>query len=106
TAVALLTRDEKGKNIAIRPAKSIVQLIIMKLVVQIPAFNEADNLSAVLSEIPRQLPGIAEVIVLVIDDGSADNTARVALENGADYVLRHRHNRGLSRAFISGVQFA
>ena len=64
------------------------------------------NLPVVLSEIPRQIPGVDEVIVLVIDDGSTDTTAKVALENGADYVLRHRRNRGLSRAFISGVQFA
>ena len=86
--------------------KSIVQLVIMKLVVQIPAYNEAGQLPVVLSEIPRQFSGVDEVIVLVIDDGSTDNTAKVALENGADYVLRHRRNRGLSRAFISGVQFA
>ncbi len=76
-----------------------------KLVVQIPAYNEAGHLPIVLSEIPRQIPGIDEVIVLVIDDGSSDDTARVALENGADYILRHRRNRGLSRAFISGIQF-
>ena len=78
----------------------------MKLVVQIPAYNEAGNLPVVLSEIPRQIPGVDEVVVLVIDDGSTDTTAKMALENGADYVLRHRRNRGLSRAFISGVQFA
>jgi len=78
----------------------------MKLVVQIPAYNESGNLPVVLAEIPRQVDGVDEVIVLVIDDGSTDSTARVALENGADYVLRHRRNRGLSRAFISGVQFA
>jgi len=100
------TRNITIQNITIQPTKSIVQLIIMKLVVQIPAYNEAGHLHAVLSEIPRQFPGVDEVIVLVIDDGSSDNTAKVALENGADYVLRHRHNRGLSRAFISGVQFA
>jgi len=86
--------------------KSIVQLVIMKLVVQIPAYNEAGQLPVVLSEIPRQFSGVDEVVVLVIDDGSTDNTSKVALENGADYVLRHRRNRGLSRAFISGVQFA
>jgi len=78
----------------------------MKLVVQIPAFNEAGHLPVVLSEIPRQIPGVDKIVVLVIDDGSTDSTAQVALKNGADYVLRHRHNRGLSRAFISGVQFA
>lgn len=78
----------------------------MKLVVQIPAYNEAGHLPVVLSDIPRQFHGVDEMIILVIDDGSTDNTSKVALDNGADYVLRHRRNRGLSRAFISGVQFA
>ncbi len=78
----------------------------MKLAIQIPAFNEAQHLPVVLAGLPRQLPGVDEIVVVVVDDGSTDNTAKVALENGADYVLRHRRNRGLSRAFINGVQFA
>ena len=104
--VLMVSATRTRLKITIQPAKCIVQLLIMKLVVQIPAYNESGNLPVVLSEIPRQIPGVDEVIVLVIDDGSTDNTAKVALENGADYVLRHRRNRGLSRAFISGVQFA
>ncbi len=77
-----------------------------KLVIQIPAYNEAQTLPEVLAEIPRQYEGVDEVMVLVIDDGSTDGTARVALEHGADMVIRHRRNRGLSRAFISGIQLA
>lgn len=77
----------------------------MKLVIQIPAYNEAEHLPVVLAELPRQLPGIDEILVVVIDDGSDDGTANIALEHGADYVLRHRRNRGLSRAFIDGIQF-
>lgn len=82
-----------------------VQLVNMKLVIQIPAYNEAEHLPVVLAELPRQLPGIDEILVVVIDDGSDDGTAKVALEHGADYVLRHRRNRGLSKAFIDGIQF-
>jgi glycosyltransferase involved in cell wall biosynthesis len=85
--------------------KTIVQLLIMKLAIQIPAYNEAEHLPAVLAELPRQLPGVEEIVVVVVDDGSTDNTAQTALEHGADYVLQHRRNRGLSKAFIDGVQF-
>lgn len=77
-----------------------------KLVIQIPAYNEAQTLPEVLSDLPKQLEGIDIVQVIVIDDGSTDGTAQVALEHGADFVLRHRSNRGLSKAFISGIQFA
>ena len=86
-------------------SKVIVQLLIMKLAIQIPAFNEAEHLPAVLAELPRQLPGVDEIMVVVVDDGSTDGTARVALEHGADFVLQHRRNRGLSKAFINGIQF-
>jgi len=79
---------------------------LKKLVIQIPAYNEAENISRTLDDIPRQYEGIDEVQVVVIDDGSTDGTARVALEHGADAVIRHRRNRGLSRAFITGIQFA
>lgn len=77
----------------------------MKLAIQIPAYNEAEHLPAVLAELPRQLPGVDEIVIVVVDDGSTDDTTRVALEHGADFVLRHRHNRGLSKAFIDGIQF-
>lgn len=77
-----------------------------KLVVQIPAYNEAETLPQVLADIPRQIPGIDQVQIIVVDDGSSDGTAQAALASGAHAVLRHRSNRGLSRAFISGLQFA
>ena len=77
----------------------------MKLAIQIPAYNEEEHLPAVLAELPRQLPGIDQIIIVVVDDGSTDETARAALEHGADYVLQHRQNRGLSKAFVDGMQF-
>jgi len=77
----------------------------MRLAIQIPAYNEAEHLPAVLAELPRQLPGVDEIVVVVVDDGSQDGTATAAIEHGADFVLRHRKNRGLSKAFIDGIQF-
>jgi len=77
----------------------------MKLAIQIPAYNEAEHLPAVLEELPRQLTGVDEIVVVVVDDGSTDSTTQVALEHGADFVLCHRRNRGLSKAFIDGIQF-
>jgi len=77
-----------------------------RLVIQIPAYNEAKTLPIALAELPRQIEGVDDIKVVVIDDGSTDNTAQIALENGADYVLRHRQNRGLSRAFMDGIQFS
>jgi glycosyltransferase involved in cell wall biosynthesis len=75
-------------------------------VIQIPCYNEAATLGETLADLPRSLPGIARVIVLVVDDGSADQTAKVALESGADYLVRHRRNRGLSQAFMTGLNTA
>lgn len=92
-------------NFSASELKTIVQLLTMKLAIQIPAFNEADHLPKVLAELPRVLPGMEEIVIVVIDDGSSDQTAKVALEHGADFVLRHRKNRGLSKAFIDGIQF-
>ncbi len=75
----------------------------MKLIVQIPAYNEAATLPETLADIPKDVPGFERTEILVVDDGSSDDTTRVALECGADYVIRHRRNRGLARAFMTGL---
>jgi len=75
----------------------------MKLIIQIPCFNEADTLSIALSHLPRHIEGIDEVEWLIIDDGSTDATGEVARANGVDHVVSHTHNRGLAVAFMTGV---
>ncbi|MDQ6659208.1 MAG: glycosyltransferase family 2 protein [Actinomycetota bacterium] len=78
----------------------------MRLVVQIPCLNEEETLPMVLSTIPKQIDGIDEIIVLVIDDGSTDRTIEVAKEYGVTHFVRHARNRGLGRSFHDGVQRA
>lgn len=75
----------------------------MKLVVQIPCLNEAQTLAQTLADVPRQIPGIDLVEVLVIDDGSTDGTAQIARAAGADHVVRLRRNQGLARTFMLGL---
>jgi glycosyltransferase involved in cell wall biosynthesis len=78
----------------------------MKLVVQIPCLNEEENLAATIAYIPRQIPGIDRVEVLVIDDGSADDTSGVARRAGADRIVRFRRRQGLATAFKTGLDLA
>ncbi len=78
----------------------------MKLIVQIPCLNEESTLAQTIAEIPRRIDGIDSVEVLVIDDGSTDETTRVALNAGADHVVRHKNNKGLAQAFRSGIDAA
>ncbi|MEE2995432.1 MAG: glycosyltransferase family 2 protein [Gemmatimonadota bacterium] len=75
----------------------------MKLIVQIPAFNEEEHIAAVIHQIPRNIPDICSVEVLVIDDGSTDQTADAAYEAGADHVISLHRNRGLAAAFQIGL---
>ncbi|MDR7148294.1 glycosyltransferase involved in cell wall biosynthesis [Hydrogenophaga palleronii] len=76
----------------------------MKLIIQIPCFNEAGTLAIALSALPRRVQGFDKVEWLVIDDGSTDDTVKVALENGVDHVVRHTRNQGLARGFMNGLQ--
>ncbi|MEP6797634.1 MAG: glycosyltransferase family 2 protein [Lapillicoccus sp.] len=78
----------------------------MKLVVQIPCLNEEDTLPAVLESIPREIAGIDEIVILIIDDGSTDGTVEVARAHGVTEFVRHARNRGLGRSFHDGVQRA
>lgn len=75
----------------------------VKLIVQIPCYNEAGSLAETIAEIPRKLDGIDDVEILVIDDGSMDGTAEVARDLGVNHVVRHRRNRGLAAAFQTGL---
>lgn len=75
----------------------------MKLIIQIPCYNEEATLPLALAALPRRLEGIDKVEWLVIDDGSQDGTSRVAREHGVDHIVRLHHNQGLSRAFMAGI---
>ena len=75
----------------------------MKLIIQIPCYNEADTLPVTLNDLPKQIDGIEKIEVLIIDDGSTDDTVNVARKNGVDHVVRFNNNKGLAKGFIAGL---
>jgi glycosyltransferase involved in cell wall biosynthesis len=75
----------------------------MKLIIQIPCFNEEQTLPATLAELPRAIPGIDTVEWLVIDDGSTDATVEVARAGGVDHIVRLTNNKGLAAGFQAGL---
>ena len=75
----------------------------MKLIIQIPCFNEADTLAITLADLPRELPGFDLVEWLVIDDGSTDATVEVARAKGVDHIVSFSRNQGLARGFMAGL---
>jgi glycosyltransferase involved in cell wall biosynthesis len=75
----------------------------LKLIIQIPCYNEAETLPATLAALPRQVPGFDIVEWLIIDDGSEDDTVNIARKKGVDHIVRHTHNQGLAQAFMSGL---
>ena len=78
----------------------------MKLVIQIPCFNEQQTLPQTIRDLPKAIPGIDQIEILVVDDGSTDRTVEVARLCGAHHILSLGTNRGLGRAFAAGVEKA
>ncbi len=76
------------------------------LIVQIPCFNEAETISATIGDIPRDVPGVDRVEILVIDDGSTDETIAAARAAGADHILANGANKGLASTFQRGLDEA
>ena len=74
-----------------------------KLIVQIPCYNEEKTLPQTVRDIPRQIDGVDEVDILIIDDGSTDRTVAVAEEIGVNYIIKNTHNIGLARTFHEGL---
>ncbi len=75
----------------------------MKLIIQIPCLNEEEVLPRTLADLPKQIDGIDEIGLLVIDDGSTDRTVQVAREHGVNHIISFTGNRGLARAFAAGL---
>ncbi|MCR5416174.1 MAG: glycosyltransferase family 2 protein [Pseudobutyrivibrio sp.] len=75
----------------------------MKLIIQIPCYNEAETLEIALNDLPRHIDGIDEIEYLIINDGSSDNTVEVARRWGVNYVVNFRRNKGLAYGFMAGI---
>lgn len=75
----------------------------MKLIIQIPCYNEENTLPEVIKDLPRQLPGVDQIEFLIIDDGSTDKTVEIARQAGVHHVLSLGSNRGLASAFLAGI---
>jgi glycosyltransferase involved in cell wall biosynthesis len=78
----------------------------MKLIIQIPCYNEESTLPQTVRDLPRALPGVDEIEYLVVDDGSTDRTVEMARELGVHHIIRLQHNRGLANAFVVGLETA
>jgi glycosyltransferase involved in cell wall biosynthesis len=74
-----------------------------KLIIQIPCYNEEQTLGITLSQLPRKVVGVDIVEWLIMDDGSTDGTVDIAVAHGVDHVVRHTTNKGLARAFMTGL---
>ena len=75
----------------------------MKLIVQIPCYNEEITLPQTVRDIPRHIKGVEKVEIMVIDDGCMDKTVEVAKEIGVDHIVRNTCNKGLARTFLAGL---
>ena len=75
----------------------------MKLIIQIPCYNEAETLEIALNALPRKIDGVDEIEYLIINDGSRDNTVEVARSWGVNYIVNFRRNKGLAKGFMAGL---
>lgn len=75
----------------------------MKLIIQMPCYNEGETLKIALDALPKQIEGIDQIEYLIINDGSADHTVDMAKEWGVDYIVNFRRNRGLAKGFMAGL---
>ncbi len=75
----------------------------MKLIIQIPCYNEAETLEVALNDLPRTLEGIDEIEYLIINDGSLDNTVEVAKRWGVHHIVGFKQNKGLAKGFMAGL---
>ncbi|MCI9060282.1 MAG: glycosyltransferase family 2 protein [Lachnospiraceae bacterium] len=75
----------------------------MKLIIQIPCYNEAETLEIALNDLPKQIDGIDKIEYLIINDGSKDNTVEVAKNWGVNYVVDLKRNKGLAKGFMAGL---
>ncbi len=75
----------------------------MKLIIQIPCYNEAQTLEIALNDLPKHIDGIDEIEYLIINDGSRDNTVEVAKQWGVHYVVNFKQNKGLAKGFMAGI---
>lgn len=78
----------------------------MKLIIQIPCYNEAETLEIALNELPKHIEGVDEIEYLVINDGSSDDTEQVALDWGVQYIVHFKRNLGLAKGFLAGIDLA
>ena len=85
---------------------SHIRIKSMKLIIQIPCYNEEVALPVTLSKLPIKINGIDEIEVLVIDDGSTDRTVEIAKSYNVKHILTSTHHRGLARTFMAGLQKA
>lgn len=75
----------------------------MKLIIQIPCYNEEKTLPHTIRDLPKEIPGIDEIEYLIIDDGSTDRTVEVARELGVHHIVRQPKNKGLAIGFMTGI---
>lgn len=78
----------------------------MKLIIQIPCYNEAETLEIALNDLPRHIDGIDEIEYLIINDGSDDDTERIAREWGVQHIVHFKRNLGLAKGFLAGIDLA